>query len=100
MEIRDAYCPICDKSMWLVTNDTIVCCPYCNHHLNLRPSTDTPIEDCLTVVFDYNPPDMPVMVIAREDGEKIKSVNSLIGNEALEVYKKLVGNKGTKEKPV
>lgn len=36
MEIRTAYCPICDKHMYLETDSIIAHCPICNHHLNPR----------------------------------------------------------------
>ena len=88
--VRTAYCPICDKEMWFETNSSIAHCPICNHHLNPK-QLDEPVEDCLTVVFDYSTPDMATMVIARENADKLEVVNSFIGGKALEMYMKLIG---------
>ena len=92
MDIRTVYCPICDKHMYVEPNSSIGHCPICNHHLNTQ-HLDKPIEDCFTVVFDYSPPDMATMIIVRENGYEMEVLNNLIGDDALLVYKKLVGMK-------
>ena len=37
MEKKIAYCPICDKDMYMITDDTFSHCPVCNHRLSLHP---------------------------------------------------------------
>ena len=92
MEIRTVYCPICDKHMYVESDTSIAHCPTCNHHINPKP-LEHPIEDYFCITFDYSSSDMATMVAFREDGDKIKVVNSLVGDEALLVYKKLMGIK-------
>lgn len=92
MDIRTVYCPICDKHMYVEPGISTTHCPICNHHLNTH-HLDKPIEDYFTIVFDYSTPDMATMVIARDNGDKIEVVNNIIGDEALLIYKKLMGIK-------
>lgn len=92
MDIRTVYCPVCDKHMYVEPGVSTTHCPICNHHLNTH-RLDKPIEDYFSITFDYSPFDMATMVVFREHGDKIEAVNSFIGDEALLIYKKLMGIK-------
>lgn len=37
MEKKTGYCPICDNEIFITTNVSMIHCPKCNHHINLRP---------------------------------------------------------------
>lgn len=50
-ELKSGYCPLCNKVFTFNTNLTMIHCPNCFHHLNLR----TPIED--EIDFDYEAED-------------------------------------------
>ena len=92
MEIRTVYCPICDKHTYIETDISIIHCPDCNNRLNAR-RLENPIEDYFSITFDYSPFDMATMVVFRENGDRIKVINTLIGDEAIMLYKKLMGIK-------
>ena len=92
MDIRTLYCPICDKHMYVEANTSIGYCPICNHHVNPQ-HLNKPIEDYFSVTFDYSSSDMATMVVFRDHGDKIEVINNLIGDEALLMYKKLMGIK-------
>ena len=52
---------------------------------------DKAIEDCLIVSFDYNlSNDVATMIVARKDCDNVKILNSFIGDEAIDLYYKLV----------
>ena len=92
MNIRTIYCPVCDKHMYIESNTSIIHCPICNHHINPQHLVK-PIEDHFSITFDYSSSDMATMVVFRDDGNKIKVAHTLIGDEAIMVYKKLMGIK-------
>ena len=78
--------------MYIEPNTSIIHCPICNHHINPQHLVK-PIEDYLSITFDYSSSDMATMVVFRDDGNKIEVINTLIGDEAIMVYKKLMGIK-------
>ena len=92
MDIKTVYCPICDKHMYVETNTTIGHCPICNHHINPQ-HLDKPIEDYFSVTFDYSTSDVATLIVFRDDGYKMDVLNTLIGDDAIMVYKKLMGIK-------
>lgn len=48
-------------------------------------------EDCLIVSFDWNfNKDIATLMVAKRDGDNIKILNSFIGDEAIDLYYKLV----------
>ena len=50
------------------------------------------MEDCLIITFDCNPPtDIPHLLVSRREGERIRVLNSITGDEAVELYNKLRG---------
>lgn len=50
------------------------------------------MEDCLIITFDYNSPtDIPTLLVSRREGERIRYLNAIDGNEAIEIYNKLRG---------
>lgn len=51
------------------------------------------IEDCLIIGFDSHPPEIDTLVVARKSGDKLVVINRLSGDEAVDVYNKLIGNK-------
>ena len=51
------------------------------------------IEDCLIIGFDSHPPEIDTLVVARKSGNKLVVINRLSGDEAVDVYNKLIGNK-------
>ena len=34
--VKLIFCPLCDKEFYIFTNRSIIHCPDCNHHLNLK----------------------------------------------------------------
>ena len=92
MDIRTVYCPMCDNHMYVEDYTSIGHCPICNHHINPQ-HLDKPIEDYFSITFDYSSSDMATMIVFREDGNNIKAVNTLIGDDAIMMYKKLMGIK-------
>ena len=61
---------------------------YCKHSELWTPKW---YEDCLTVSFDFNPPnDIATLIVARRDGDNIKIINELRNEDALEIYDKLI----------
>ena len=52
------------------------------------------IEDSLIVSFDSNPSeDKTVMVVVRNDGGRIKFINTFVDDEAKSIYTKLIEEK-------
>ena len=51
------------------------------------------IEDCLMIGFDSHPPEIDTLVVTRKSGDKLVVINRLSGDEAVDVYNKLIGNK-------
>lgn len=50
------------------------------------------MEDCLVITFDYAPStDIPHLLVSRREGERIRFLNSITGDEAVELYNKLRG---------
>lgn len=49
------------------------------------------IDDMLMVGVDMSPYDDPVLVVMRQVGKEIHQVNTLRKEEAIEIYKKLIG---------
>lgn len=49
------------------------------------------MEDCLTISFDYSSTDRPVLLVSRRKGERIKFLNLITDDEAVEIYNKLRG---------
>lgn len=92
MDIRTVYCPMCDKHMYVEAKTSIGHCPICNHHINPQ-HLDKPIEDYFSITFDYSSSDMATMMVFRDDGNEIEIINTLIGDEAIMAYKKLMGIK-------
>ena len=62
----------------------------CTEYEDLR-NKKLPTEDCLVVSFDKNPNDSTVLLVSRVDGKDMECINMLWDEEALEVYKKLLG---------
>lgn len=49
------------------------------------------IEDSLIVSFDFNSSkDAATMIVARNNGGRIKFLNAIFGDEAKDIYNKLV----------
>lgn len=52
------------------------------------------IEDSFIVSFDFNSSkDVAAMVVARNNGGRIKFINTFFGDEAKDIYNKLIENK-------
>lgn len=50
------------------------------------------MEDLLMISFDCNPPiDIPTLLVSRREGERIRYLNAIDGDEAIEIYNKLRG---------
>lgn len=49
------------------------------------------MEDWLTITFDYSSSDVPTLLVSRREGERIRFLNSITGDEAVEIYNKLRG---------
>ena len=48
-------------------------------------------SDYLIVAYDCCPPDVPTLCVARKEGDKIKVLNTIRGNEAFGMYCYLTG---------
>lgn len=49
-------------------------------------------DDILIVNYDSYPPDIPVLCIARREGDNLRMLNVVQGDEALDLYRKLIGD--------
>jgi hypothetical protein len=64
----------------------------CTEYFNIKTAEpEIKTEDCLVLGFDRSPSDDACLVISRRNGENIVVINSLYGEKALDVYKKLIG---------
>ena len=53
-------------------------------------------SDTLLVGFDHSQGDIAVLIVGRKDvGESVQIINQFQGEEAVELYRKLVGKNGT-----
>lgn len=49
-------------------------------------------DNCLIVTYDFCPPDVPTLCIAKKDGDKVKVLNTIQGDAAFGMYEYLKGN--------
>jgi len=56
------------------------------------------MEDCLIITYDCCPPDAPTLCIARKEGDKVRVLNTIQGDEALYGYAWLTGFATLKER--
>lgn len=60
-------------------------------YTTLQPILPKFLEDRLLVGIDISVADVPTIIVHREMNDKLYVVNTLTGNDAVEVYKKLLG---------
>lgn len=67
---------------------------YCKHCELWTPKwyKENKIDDSLIVTYDYCPPDVPTLIVARKDKYDMTILNIIKGDEALELYRKLIGD--------
>jgi hypothetical protein len=49
------------------------------------------MDDCLTVTFDFCPQDDAIIMVMRTNGEGFEVVNGIVGDDAVDIYNKLIG---------
>ena len=74
--------PECKSCIWRV--DTECVHPDCRHSES--------IEDCLIVAYDCCSSDTPTLSVVRKEGDKVRVVNTIQGDEAFGMYCYLTGN--------
>lgn len=58
---------------------------------NREAAPDIKTEDCLVLGFDRSVSDDACLVISRVNGESVVILNAITGENALEIYKNLIG---------
>lgn len=99
MKCRD--CEACHKGWFASKPNEYVCTgvknPFVIKDINEQCTEykwnrrEIPTEDCLIVTFDNAPYDDPILLISKQNGEDIEIVNSFKNEEALLMYKILIG---------
>jgi len=56
------------------------------------------MEDCLIISYDSCPPDVPTLMVARKEENKVRVLNTIQGDAAMGVYYCLTGYADLKEK--
>lgn len=49
------------------------------------------MEDCLIITYDCCPPDAATLCVARQEGGKVRVLNTIYGDEAFGIYHYLTG---------
>lgn len=66
----------------------------CNFYPEVREKAkkEQKEDDSLIVTYDSCPPDVPTLCVARQEGNKVKILNTIQGDVAFGIYEYLKGN--------